>query len=270
MVRGISPLVQRETERLEATRAGAAHIAGGFVGGAGAGLSTWMLLTPGRVFVVPEGIVLSMGLVVGYQVWRDIHVGSWQGRASQVPQSWFGAYGLIAAYWRYGLLLGAVYLTYVPFAGTFAVMAMTGLIGPIAALGTGAAFGIARTAMVLPAASAGLLRSAIERFYFRSIYGRRWCQRRLLRSERQEALELDLPVGIVDEELDCPSRRRHDRDAEQRVRARHRVVRPGPWRVEEVREPLVHQRLTLWVRLRLVPAQQQLGSDEPEAHPLVS
>lgn len=86
-------------------------------------------------------------------------------------------------------------------------------------------------------------------------------------SEAQEALELHLPVTVVDQKPHRPTGSGDDGDAEQGVRPRHRVVAARPRRIEEVGEPLVHQRVAVWVGLGFVPPLEQLDADQTEAHP---
>ncbi|MCP4308935.1 MAG: hypothetical protein GY788_29505 [bacterium] len=128
----------------------AAHTVGTAVGGGLLGLAIWILMVPARGLF---GGVLAPVVVCAAAAFSALRDGRLiaTGTPRQLETSWVNRYGLVSAYFRYGVLLGFAVRTHQPIAGLVVVAAVLGtadtLVVPVAAL---AALGMLRGAVTLP------------------------------------------------------------------------------------------------------------------------
>jgi hypothetical protein len=109
--------------------------------------------------------VLFIGLAAFFIVW-DLRKFDLPFQGRQVPATWIARYGAVRSYALYGAFLGAGVITFVPIGAiyvTFGAVAL--LVGIGSATIAGALYGVARAALVGPAA---FVADASSRFLFRS------------------------------------------------------------------------------------------------------
>ncbi len=151
LINGMASLVQGGGSRRIALKMGFLHGVGGAIGGAGAALGLWLVLTPIRTLlpqVADLAIVLIVALVTTLADMGLVHIAR---QARQVPSSWYDTYGPYRSHGLYGLCLGAGLGTNVTYAVEYVVFLAPALLLPLpGALAGGLAFGFARTALVGP------------------------------------------------------------------------------------------------------------------------
>jgi hypothetical protein len=146
---------------------GGAHCVGGAVGGGSA--------TPFRT-IAPVGASLVLASVGVGALWYDCFANSAARVGRQVPSTWPAHYGYVRAFARYGAMLGAGLLTYVPYGAAFCLFTAAALAPSLsAAVAGGAIFGVSRAALTLAASlrparcSVLLYRSSAAQTYWRAI-----------------------------------------------------------------------------------------------------
>jgi hypothetical protein len=157
MILGISPLVQGDRRRWLGVEAWLLHILGGVVGGASTALVVWVLTAPIRTLLSPTALTTLMIALVAYAILRHfVHfrLPWFPQRDIQVPKSWFSRFGARSAYLRYGAVLGAGLVTYVPNSLVYCAFIGAALLQPLqGVIVSGAAFGFGRTFLVGPGAA---------------------------------------------------------------------------------------------------------------------
>jgi hypothetical protein len=143
----------------------ATHVAGGVAGGAATAALVWLGLTPVRTLLPGSLVAVVLAAVVGAALVADLRpVGPVRRRGRQVPQEWAERSGPYLGFFRYGAVLGAGLVTYVPVALVYVVWAAVGLLLSLSgALVCGTVFGFAR-AFAVALASLAPRRSAAVLF----------------------------------------------------------------------------------------------------------
>src|SRR3712207_69244 len=140
MALGLRSLGEGEREGSTPAVAGA-HLAGGLLGGAGAGLLAWLVATPLRTFAPEEVIGALIACVAAWGIRCDLRATS-SSRATMVPQAWLRRFGRTRAFGLYGLVLGTGLASYVPYAATYVAFAVIGVVAsPLTAVAAGATYG---------------------------------------------------------------------------------------------------------------------------------
>lgn len=153
MMSGIASLVQGDSKK-PATRLWFIHLLGATIGGVLSVTVLWMLAAPIRSLVPLWAAIAMTSIVAIASILSDLRVVSLKGSERQVNRSWTRQFGAVGGYFRFGLMLGAGLLTFVPFAVLFSTftLASTMLSLPSAAA-VGALYGLGRTLLVGPGAA---------------------------------------------------------------------------------------------------------------------
>jgi hypothetical protein len=126
-----------------------AHAVGGALGGALSVLAVWLLMTPVRTLLPSRLHPVFVLLVFCAAILIDLKLIRGP-RGRQVPQQWYRRFGGSRSYFFYGLALGTVLGTYVPYASAYVFFARASLTSGITqVLLAGATLGLARSLAVI-------------------------------------------------------------------------------------------------------------------------